>query len=201
MSSKRAQRGDGRRRILEAALAALEAGDINLLDMSAVARRAGVSRQAVYLHFGNRTALAVAMARYADDKYGLTDAVQPVVDADTPEAMLRAYAAFLGTYNPRIYPVVRMASRIRNDDPDLEAAWLDRLRNRRRAGYSMARRLRGWDRLNPAFSVRAAADWLTAMGSVALWEELVLDLGWSENRFVDFLSGSCCRTLLTDISS
>ncbi|MEZ5561056.1 MAG: helix-turn-helix domain-containing protein [Pseudomonadales bacterium] len=198
MSSSYEANSPARRRILEAAIAALEQGHDDVLQMGTVAKRAGVSRQAVYLHFRSRAELAIAVARYTDEKYGLDEAVRPIAEATDAEGMLTAYAAFLAGYNPRIHLVVRMASTMRRSDPASEAAWQDRLRNRRRNARRMAKRLQTWQRLNGDFSLRTAADWLTALGSVALWEELVLDLGWSHARFRDTIARNCCRTLLTD---
>lgn len=187
MSSKNSDRRSTRARILEAALIALETGQHGLLQMGAVAELAGVSRQAVYLHFRNRADLALAVARYADAKYGLEEAVRPLLAAATAEDLLTAYAHFLGDFNPRIHRVVRMGDTLRRTDPDMEAAWQDRLENRRRNSREMAARIDAWGRLAPGLAVADAGDWLAAIGSVALWEELVVDFGWSTERYVEMI--------------
>lgn len=192
--SSRNRTGGGRARILEAATAVILNGES--LTMSAVAAAAGVSRQAVYLHFANRPALAVAAARYTDEQLGLADAVRPMEAASDPETLLSAYAEFLADYNPRIRNIVGVVKALRRDDPALRDAWLDRVRNRRRATRRMARRLARWGRLAPGFTVATAGDWLAAQGSVELWEELVVDLGWSRQRFVEVMAKTFRRTLL-----
>ena len=55
-----------RRRILEAARALLEARPGANIAMGEVAARAGVSRQALYLHFADRTNLLLEVSRLAD---------------------------------------------------------------------------------------------------------------------------------------
>ena len=164
--------------------------------MQRVAQLAGVSRQAVYLHFANRAALLVAAVRHVDARLDLQHGVAPVVAATTAEEMLERYAQFLGSYNPRLYGVVRAADAARRADPAVAAAWADRLKVRRAGGYRVATRLAAWGRLAPAWTSRTAGEWLTAQGSVKVWEELVLDLGWSRRRFTQTMARAFTRALL-----
>ena len=110
--------------ILEAALRALEE-DPRAVNVRRVAQIAQCSRQAVYLHFANRPALLIAVARYVDQRL------------------------------------------------DLER------------------------HLAPHWTTRSAGDWLTAQASVKVWEELVMDLGYSSSRFVKVMSRSFVGALLT----
>jgi AcrR family transcriptional regulator len=184
-----------RERILEAVLAAFVEGDDDVLNVAAVARRAGVSRQAVYLHFPNRGALGVAAVQWLDEREDVLAAVAPVFAATTAEAMLDAYAAFLADFNPRIASVARMAYRLRAI-PEIEAAWQDRLRARRGGTGLVVQRLAAMSRLRPPFTVETAADWLAAMASVLLWDELTRDLGWSGERYQAHLAATFRATLL-----
>jgi AcrR family transcriptional regulator len=184
-----------RERILEAVLAAFVEGDDDVLNVAAVARRAGVSRQAVYLHFPNRGALGVAAVQWLDEREDVLAAVAPVFAATTAEAMLDAYAAFLADFNPRIAGVARMAYRLRAI-PEIEAAWQDRLRARRGGTGMVVQRLAAMRPLRPPFTVDTAADWLAAMASVLLWEELTRDLGWSSERYRAHLAATFRATLL-----
>jgi len=185
-----------RERILEAVLAAFEEGDADVLNMVAVARRAGVSRQAVYLHFPNRSALGVAAVRWLDEREDVAAAVAAIFAATTPETMLDAYAEFLGGFNPRIASVARMAYRLRAL-PEIEAAWQDRLQARRGGAGLLAQRLADAGRLREPFTVQTAGDWLAATASVLVWEELTRDLGWTRERYVEHVRAACRATLLT----
>lgn len=195
MNAERAGDPVTRVRILEAVLAAVIEGEEDVLNVAAVARRAGVSRQAVYLHFENRRALGVAAARWLDEREDVHAATAPIAAAQTPAAALDAYAEFLGAYNPRIAPVVRMAYRLRSL-PELEEVWQDRLRARRGGAETIATRLAEADCLRAPFSVESAGDWLAAMGSVLLWEELTQDFGWTTPRYVQHLQAMFRATLL-----
>ena len=191
MSSQR----HSRLRILDAAIAALE-DNPREVNMRQVAQLAGLSRQAVYLHFANRGALLVAAARRVDKRFDLQHRLEPLVTAATAEQLLARYAEFLASYNPLLYGVVRAVDAARRGDPAVAAAWTDRLRNRRRGGYRVARRLAAWGRLAPSWTARTAGDWLTAQASVKVWEELVLDLGWSRGRFTETMSRAFTGALL-----
>ncbi len=48
-----------------------------------VARDAGVSRQALYLHFKSKSELLVAMARYNDENLNVSELIRIGIDADT----------------------------------------------------------------------------------------------------------------------
>jgi AcrR family transcriptional regulator len=58
---------DTRTRILESAWKLLEAGGGSEVRMSDIAKDAGISRQAVYLHFPKRADLLIATTRYIDE--------------------------------------------------------------------------------------------------------------------------------------
>ena len=58
---------DTRERILNAAWKLLEADKAASVRMGDIAKEAGISRQALYLHFSTRAELLVATARYLDD--------------------------------------------------------------------------------------------------------------------------------------
>lgn len=51
-------------------------------------------------------------------------------------------------------------------------------------------------RLAEPFTIESAGDWLAAMGSVLLWEELTKDFGWTTDRYVHHLQAMFRGTLL-----
>ena len=57
-----AEETDLRRKVLKASLALIEAGGLDRLSMREAARKAGVSHQAPYHHFGDREAILAAIA-------------------------------------------------------------------------------------------------------------------------------------------
>ena len=187
---------DTRTRILEATQTAL-AAPAHMVSVKRVAELAGVSRQALYLHFASRADLLIAAARHIDESLDLEAHTAPLRQAQSAEELVRRYAEFLSRYNPLIYPVVRAADAMRVGDDEIAAAWSDRLANRRRGAYQTARRLATWRRLRPVWTPRTAADWLTVQASVKVWEELVVDLGYSPRRFVAIMTRAATEALLT----
>ena len=186
--------------ILEAALTALEE-DPQGVNVRRIAQIAQCSRQAVYLHFANRTALLIALERYIDGRLDLERHTAPLRTAQTAEQLLRRYAEFLASCNPLLYPVALAVDAVRRSDSAVGAAWSDRLKNRRRGGYQIAKRLVDWGELSPGWTTRSAGDWLTAQASVKVWEELVVDLGYSSRRFVNVMSEAFAGALLTHDST
>ena len=90
-----------RRRILDAALNLITrhgGADVSLAD---VAQAAHLSRQALYLHLANRSALLIALVRHADERRALPAAIQRVSDAPTGVAAVRAMVALQATMNPK----------------------------------------------------------------------------------------------------
>ena len=166
------------------------------VNMGRVAEIAKCSRQAVYLHFANRTELQIAAARYIDEKFDLDHQVAEMLRAETPAQLLNGYVEFLVKYNPLLHPVVRAADSRRRVDPAVGAAWKDPLTWRRRAGYQIAERLTEWGVLAPHWTTRSAGDWLTVQGSINVWEEFVLDLGYSARRFARVMNDTLSRALL-----
>ena len=185
-----------KRAILEVTLAALEAREPEAFNMGKVAKRVGISRQALYLHFASRSELAIETARYADEKYGIESELAPVLAAATGTELLDGFARFVTRYNPKIYPIVRAADALRFDNPEIAEAWAERLAQRRRGNRLAAIKLQAWGELAPTWSVNTAADWLTSHASVKWWEELVIDLGWSHRRFERTLAQTLKASLL-----
>ncbi len=185
-----------KRAILEATLAALEAREAEAFNMGKVAKRVGISRQALYLYFASRSELAIETARYADEKYGIESELAPVMTASTGSELLEGFARFVARYNPKIYPIVRAADALRFDNPAIAAAWAERLAKRRRGNRRLAIQLQARGELASMWSVNSAGDWLTSHASVKWWEELVIDLGWSHRRFEKTLAQTLKASLL-----
>ncbi|MEN0061466.1 MAG: TetR/AcrR family transcriptional regulator [Myxococcota bacterium] len=95
-----------RERIVDASVALVAESGVHALSFREVARRAGVSHQAPYHHFGNRLGILQAIA--ADGFTSLTAAVTQAADAAGPdpgdalEAAGRAYIAFARTHRGHV---------------------------------------------------------------------------------------------------
>ena len=183
MSSHSAISGDTGIRILEAALARLLADSGAGLTMAEVAAQAGVSRQAVYLHFADRTALLVALMRHVDEGRVLAAKVAAIAKAPSARAAVAALVGLGANDNPGLWPVVRVIDGLRHGDAAVEAAWQDRQSDWLGICRVIAERFQGEGALAPQLSPDSAADLLSSLTSIRLWEELVVGRGWSAERY------------------
>ena len=94
-----------RTKILQASLELLEAGQGAEVRMSDIAKRAGISRQALYLHFATRTELLVETTLFVDDLKGADKRLAPSRAAKTGIERLEAFVEAWGGYMPEIYGV------------------------------------------------------------------------------------------------
>jgi AcrR family transcriptional regulator len=183
--------------ILDAAIELFveQTAEITLED---VARRAGVSRQSVYLHFGSRTGLLIAMVQHMDAGQDLSGLLARVYEAPDAVSALSALVDVHAEYHPVAYPVARVLMIGRHQDAAMSAAWDDRMRARRALCRTVVEGLAREGALSADWRIEAAADILTAQTSWQLWEQLVVDLGWSKRRYRQTLLAVLRRTLLAD---
>lgn len=152
--------------------------------MRDVADAAGISRQAVYDHFGSRAELMVATARYGDEVRGLDERLRRYRAASGGVERLEAFVEFWGSYIPEIYGIARALLAARETDKAVAAAWDDRMGVVHEACRNIVERLHRDGRLAPEWSLDEAADLLWTMLSISNWESLTLERGWSNSRYV-----------------
>ena len=95
--------------------------------MRDVAGAAGVSRQAVYDHFGSRADLMVATVRHGDEVLGLDGRLRRYRAANGGAERLGAFVEFWGNYVPEIHGIARALLAARETDEAVAAAWDDRM--------------------------------------------------------------------------
>ena len=149
--------------------------------MVEVAAEAGLSRQAVYLHFQDRTALLLALLDQADED--LPARLAALAKAPSARAAAAALVALGASDNPGLWPLARILDGLRQSDAAVEAAWQARLAEWLEACRAIARRFREEQALAPQLSLESAADLLASLTSLRLWEELVIARGWSAERY------------------
>lgn len=189
MSSRNQAYGtpETRQRILQAAWELIEerGGGITLAD---AAERAGVSRQAVYLHFGDRAGLILGLVQYMDETLGMGERVAAVVSAPTGEAATERLMELHQWFNPQIDPVARVLEAAQYQDEALAAAWRDRLEVRRSHHRMIAQRLADEGKLAGGWTVEDAGDLLFAITLPAVWRELIRNLGWAPDKAADAMA-------------
>jgi AcrR family transcriptional regulator len=151
--------------------------------MAQIAKAARLSRQAVYLHFADRAALMVALARHLDDRLGLPADIQRLMSAPTGAEMIEAVVAMQVRRNPAVWAVARSLDAVRRTDAAAARAWQDRLKYRWEGCRAMIARLQKEGSLRPDLDPSIAADLLWTMTSLRMWEDLVLERKWPPDQF------------------
>ncbi|HEV8393078.1 MAG TPA: helix-turn-helix domain-containing protein [Vicinamibacterales bacterium] len=172
-----------RLRILDAALRLVTRQGGAEVTLGEVAREAGVSRQALYLHFADRAALFLAVVRHADDRRGLPAMIRRIQEAPTGEAALREMAAMQARMNPGIWPLARALDSVRRLDDAAERSWQERLSHRLDGCRAIVAQLVREGSLRADLSRDVAADLLWTLSSLRTWEDLVLLRGWSAQQY------------------
>lgn len=152
--------------------------------MSDIAKRAGVSRQALYLHFPTRAELLVATTHHVDEVKGVDARLEKSRKARSGTARLDAFIEAWGNYIPEIFGVGRVLLAMKDRDPAAKAAWDDRMQAVRHGCAAAVRALAADGVLTEEFSVDEATDLLWTMLSVQNWERLRNECGWSQKKYI-----------------
>jgi len=166
-------------KILDAAVALISKREGADVSMGEIATEAGVSRQAMYLHFAHRGDLMLALVRHVDEKRGLAEALRKVHEAPSGLDTLSELVALQARMNPDLWAIARTFDAVRRTDPAVEQAWKDRLNNRLKGARRIVARLHHEGSLKPGLTAKAAADILWSITSLRTWEDFVLQRGWS----------------------
>jgi AcrR family transcriptional regulator len=182
--------------ILEAARRLFEDEEIVSVTLEELARAAGVSRQAVYINFGSRAGLLVALVAYVDEIGGLQAKIANVLGKPTALSALEALVDFRARYTPSIYRLAIHVDAARRFDADAEASWQDRMKYRYANSRTIAHRLATEGVLAAGWTEEVAADLIWSMTSIRTYEELVIDRGWSLNRYRQRIKAILVGTLV-----
>ncbi|MHA6262671.1 TetR/AcrR family transcriptional regulator [Arenibacterium sp. CAU 1754] len=188
---------DTRHRILTAALDLLENAPGSGVRMSDIAKRAGVSRQAVYLHFPTRADLLVAATRHVDEIMNIDACMDVSRAATTGVGRLQAFVEAWANYIPHIHGVARALLAMKDTDEAAATAWNDRMQAVREGCAAAVAALIRDEQLTPAFAEREATDVLWMLLSVRNWEHLTQDCGWSQEQYVQATKTLALRALLS----
>lgn len=188
---------DTRERILAKALQLLEENRGKNVRMGDIATAAGVSRQALYLHFDSQTDLMVATVQYGDQLNGAAELIQPWREATGAEK-LDAWIEFWGNYLPRIFGVAKALMLARESDEAASAAWDDRMSDVRKSCRKTIQELASKKLLSEQWTVKTASDLLWTMLSISAWEHLTTSCGWSNKQYIERMKKVARATFLKD---
>lgn len=178
-------REDTRTAILEAAWNLM--AEQRRLDagMAEIAAAAGVTRQTLFLAFGNRAGVLVAMARHQDSLGNQVQRLRQIAATGADADALHAYVDAWLDYLPVVYPVAIQLETASLSDADANAAWQDRIFSQgvrmgldRILGQIVARLAPGTD-LDPS----RLADLCLTLLLPSTWRSLVVERGWTAEAY------------------
>lgn len=189
-----------RRAIVAAATDLFVERGYDATSLADIAAAAGVARPTVFAAFGSKPALLKQILDEAlagdDEPIPVAERpwFRPVWDAQTPDAVLAAYAkvvTLIGSRAAAMFEVVRRAG-----DPasDVRELWTTLLDNRRTGARMVVKTAAGRGRLR--VDEKAAIDVLWVFNDPALYDALVTRCGWSERRFEQWIADQMRHALV-----
>lgn len=182
-------------RILDVTWRLLESGN-TAIRMADIAKEAGVSRQAIYLHFPNRAELLVATTRHIDTVKNIDQRLARSRSASTGIERLQAFVEAWGGYIPEIHGISVALRAMRNTDKEAATAWEDRMQAVRQGCEAAVRAISEDGYLKKELTEVTAVDLLWTLLSVENWERLVLECSWSQSEYEQTLKQISEATLL-----
>ena len=186
-------------RILNATWKLLEGGD-TIIRMSDIAKKAGISRQALYLHFPKRVELLIATTRHIDDVKDVDARLALSRTAKSGEERLDAFIEAWGNYIPEIYGVAKALMAMQDSDEEARQAWSDRMYAVKHGCEAAVRMLEEEGKLSAPWTGRQANDLLWSILSVRNWEQLLQQSEWSQEEFVKSTKLLARRALISGLS-
>ena len=197
MSTKSGSYGDPgtRNRILDTTWE-LVTGQGARFKLADVATRASVSRQTIYLHFGDRAGLLVALVQHMDETLDLAESIAEVHAATDGKSLLEAAMRLNTKFWAKVFPVAQVLEAAQHDDEALGAAWRERMRFRQATFRSMISALAERGELDKDWPIDEAASAMYAVAHFDTWRELVIELDWSDDLYVESMARLLRRGLL-----
>lgn len=185
---------DTKTRILEATWKLLEQHRGQGVNMSDIAKAAGISRQAVYLHFASRTELMIATMNYVDEVKELDERLNLFNSAKTGIELIDACVDVWGNYIPEIYGLAKAMLMTRDTDEAMAAAWNNSMNCLREVCRATIDTLESEGKLVTGWSPKEATDMFMTMISINNWEQLTIEYGWSTEQYISWMKTLLKRT-------
>jgi AcrR family transcriptional regulator len=188
-----------RERVLETAWKMIDEqrnASITLVD---VAKRSGVSRQTVYVNFGNRAGLLMAMVEHSDAASPELARLKMRQPDTTLEQSLAHIVRSWFDYIPVVFKVARALAAAGETDADARAAIESRWQILRGGFLLATTALYRAGKLAPEWTAETAADWVCHMAHIDAWQHLVIERGWPAERAVEQTIRSLIRTLCIEL--
>jgi AcrR family transcriptional regulator len=170
--------------ILEAARTIFEELGYYGAGLGAVAKKAGVSRQAIYLHFPTKAELLTALHLHIFD----TDVVpalqrHPILDEMTGLEALDATIAADAEIVDRVWRIHESLTVARRQNPEVDQTLLAREQEHYDGLLEVGRRLERDGALPPTIPVGLFTDMLWGLMNIGTYRNLVVERGWPLDQY------------------
>ncbi|MFK7967222.1 MAG: TetR/AcrR family transcriptional regulator [Burkholderiaceae bacterium] len=176
-----------RENILKAAIGLLMSDQRRGVRMSDIAKAAGISRQAVYLHFATRAELLIAATHYVDQLNAMDETLRASRVAQTGVERLDAYIDAWANYVPKIYGMAKALMAMSDTDAEAAQAWGQRMQDVREGCEAAVKALHKDQMLASGYTQKQATDILWMLMSVRNWEQLTGPCQWSPSAYSKML--------------
>lgn len=151
--------------------------------LSDVAKAAGVSRQTVYLHFGNRAGLLLALTAHVDGELDIDGKLDATIEASSPISRARRFISLTTRFSRETHELALVMERERDRDPEVNNAFEVRTQRRLSLLRDIFFHLELDGMLQDGWTIDTAADVIWALGSPSTYDLLVTQRQWPPEDF------------------
>jgi AcrR family transcriptional regulator len=174
--------------------------------MPAIATGAGVVVETIYRVFGSKAGLFRAVieavlaggAKRAETPIEQRPAIRAVIEESDGRRQVDLYAATQPGIHRRGGPLLRALSAAAATDPELRDLWREMEAWRFGGQSRFVAMLADQDKLRSGLPIEDACDVVWTLCSLAVYDLLVIDRGWSDEQYRTWLSNSLARELLPE---
>lgn len=185
-----------RNRILKSTWELLETNNPKGVRMSDIAKAAGLSRQAVYLHFPTRAELLIATTQYVDQVKNVDYLLVTSRAAQRGLDRLNAFIDMWGNYMPEIHGIGTALIAMQDSDEAAKQAWSGRMQAVRHGCQAAINALEVDGHLSPDYSSQQATDILWTTLSLRNWEQYRFECDWSQEQYIKHMKSLMHKVLL-----
>ncbi|MBE8232464.1 MAG: TetR/AcrR family transcriptional regulator [Endozoicomonadaceae bacterium] len=187
---------DTKARILEATWHLMEKHQGKGVSMSKIAKEAGISRQALYLHFDSRIKLITATVQYVDEVKGLNDRLKGFQEATSGVELLEVCVDIWGNYIPEIYGIAKAMLNTRETDEATDIAWNSCMSGLRSVCKQTIDTLIIENNLASKWTNEEATEMFFTILSIHNWEQLTIECKWTNEQYIERIKILLKRTFI-----
>jgi AcrR family transcriptional regulator len=154
------------------------------VSLDRIAAEAGVSRQTIYAQFGSKRGVLQALVEHIErESYGvgIREGLEGIHD---PVYTLRNSIKHQANFFERNADLLRTFYAQAVSDSDFRAVWEDRLQERWDALNWLVEMLARDGKLAEGWTAKDATDWLWSLTGFRMYEELVIERGWTADQLI-----------------